>query len=228
MQGLETYTAGLSNAGTGAANTTQANQQALFANDQSLISAFTQATGLTLPNQGAAEVQVNPNLTYDPQTGLYTLAQTVAPGLTTNPNGTTTQQFLPGGQSAGPGETYTATGTTIQTAEQALAALVQNGGSFAGTGLGAGGSGGLSVDSSGYSQGVNYAAYAPNSGNFTPPTPQYSSGNPLPVTITNTQAPQINITIPGATIVGSNGAQQLANVVQQQLITTLRQAGFKL
>jgi hypothetical protein len=97
-----------------------------------------------------------------------------------------------------------------------------------GYGTAAEGLGGLSVDSSGYSQGVNYAAYAPNSGNFTPPTPQYSSGNPLPVTITNTQAPQINITIPGATIVGSNGAQQLANVVQQQLITTLRQAGFKL
>jgi hypothetical protein len=227
MQGLETYTAGLSNAGTGAANTTQANQQALFANDQSLISAFTQATGLTLPNQGAAEVQVNPNLTYDPQTGLYTLAQTVAPGLTTNPNGTTTQQFLPGGQSAGPGETYTATGTTIQTAEQALAALVQNGGSFAGTGLGAGGSGGLTTDSSGYSQGVNYAAYAPT-GTFAPTPATYSAGNPLPVTVTNGQPPQINITIPGATIIGTNGAQQLANVVQQQIITTLRQAGFKL
>jgi hypothetical protein len=229
MQGLESYSNAFSDAGAGASNTSQTNQQALFSNDQSLIAAFTQATGLTLPNQGTAEVKVNPNLTYDPQSGLYSYAVTVAQGLTQNADGTTTQQFTPGAADAGPGTTYSAMGQTIQQAMQAAFNMANNPGNpFGSTALGYGGSGGLSVDSSGYSQGVNYAAYAPNSGNFTPPTPQYSSGNPLPVTITNTQAPQINITIPGATIVGSNGAQQLANVVQQQLITTLRQAGFKL
>jgi Tape measure protein len=213
VQGQASYYAQQSLAGQGAANVDTANQNSTFNALSALGTAFTNSTGLTLPNTGVATAKVNPNLTYDPSTGAYTLAVSL-------PN-------LPNGESIT--GTATATGTSINAAGQAnlynqayAAAMDQY---YGVNPLAAPSAGGMEGQSS---SGPNYAAYAPTTGMFTPTTPQYSSGNPLPVVVQNQTVPAITINIPGATVVGSNGAQQLAQAVQQQIVTTLRQAGLKL
>lgn len=200
--GQGSYYSGFSTAGQGASNIDAANQQATFAALKSLGDAFTSTTGLTLPNGGAATAQVDPNLTYDPQSGQYTYAVSLPISQYAAARGVT-------------GNTATGSGSTAQQAEIA-AGLAQ---------FGIGGpntsGGGLSVAPT---QGPNYAAYAP----ATPTAPTYSTGNPLPVTVTNTQPPAINITVQAGVVAGTNGMNQLADAVQQRLITALRQAGVKL
>jgi len=224
---LDTYSAGtagydsaFSDAGRGAANVDQANQQNAFNTYSQLGAAFTSATGLTIPNQGVAEAQVNPNLTYDPQTGLYTVALTLNAGLSTDQTtGVTTQQFTPGAPSAGPGETLTASGTTLQGAEQALAALVQNGGVFS---TGATGAEGMVTQATQGTQGTNFAALGQLAlGDYS--KTNYTVGNPLPVTLANPPV-AINITVNGA----NQTNNQLAEMIRQTLVASFRQAGLKI
>lgn len=155
--------------------------------------------------------------------------------VTTNPNGTTSTVT-----SALPGEQVTGTGGTGELPLNGVPGLIPGfvleagttdtyqqapSGNYSG-GLSQFDLGGNPLTNPYYANPAQVGGYGGPGSTGTPAA--YSAGNPLPVTITNGQPPQINITIPGATIIGSNGAQQLANLVQQQLVTTLRQAGYKL
>lgn len=196
--GTAAYDTGFNGAGRGAANVDAANQQALFQSQQALAAAFNTATGLTIQNQGIATAQVDPNLTYDPQTGQYTYAQTL------NVNGTQ----------------YTGTGASgTQALQNALNAI--NGVAPGSTNTpGASGLVGQSTT------GTNWGALdAQALGDFSQKaTPAYSTGNPLPVTITNSQVPNITINVTG----NGQTPQQQAQNLQQALIAALRQAGLKI
>lgn len=198
-QGLSTVTDGTVQAASTQQTTFAAYQKAADTLNQTLGVMAASASGMTSNIGGLlTNGEGQGPASYNAQTGTYTVSQTVQ------------------------GETFTAQGQSIQAAQAALSQLLLHSQNPFGTA--APGSGGQIGQSA---QGTNYAAYAlPNTGGagYSPQTPSYTHANPLPVSVTNSVPPAITINISG---VGQT-SQQVAQSVQQSIITTLRQAGLKI
>lgn len=198
-QGLSTVTDGTVQAASTQQTTFAAYQKAADTLNQTLGVMAASASGMTSNIGGLlTNGEGQGPASYNAQTGTYTVSQTVQ------------------------GETFTAQGQNIQAAQAALSQLLLHSQNPFGTA--APGSGGQIGQSA---QGTNYAAYAlPNTGGagYSPQTPSYTHANPLPVSVTNSVPPAITINISG---VGQT-SQQVAQSVQQSIITTLRQAGLKI